>query len=337
MNCQHCQTWILDDDHRCSRCGRRVRFRHMPSESFRSAPSESFPVSSGATARAYDFARRPASNPNPVLASPPIFIPDEVAERVAQQALFANPNPDRVIRFESLTSPAERQSIRARAADLARPEPAKQPAARPEPLKPVAPPSPLKQSKVELPRAAGRKKATMTQQSLELFGAEEVMAPPQSHIICDAPVAPAMLRIEAALIDAALMFCPVVAGMAFFFYEGGQLPLDKHLVPFWMAAVLTVPILYKTIWACANRDSIGMSHTGLRLVDFDGNPPSVERRLQRLLGSFISFLAAGIGLIWALVDEDALAWQDHISNTFPTFDSESYGVPAYNPAYEGLG
>jgi uncharacterized RDD family membrane protein YckC len=320
MNCQHCQTWILDDDHRCSRCGRRVRFRHMPSESFRSASSESFPVSSGATARAYDFAHQPAPS------SPPIFIPDEVAER-AQQALFANPNPDRVISFESLTTPAERQSIRARGADLGRtseavrPEPVKQAAARPDPLK---------QAKVELPRAPGRKKATMTQQSLELFGAEEVMAAPQSHIICDAPVAPAMLRLEAAMIDAALMFCPIVAGLAFFFYEGGQLPFDKHLVPFWMAAVLTVPVLYKTMWACANRDSIGMAYTGLRLVDFDGNPPSVERRYQRLLGSFISVLAAGIGLVWALVDEDALAWHDHISNTFPTFDSEAYDIPSYD-------
>jgi uncharacterized RDD family membrane protein YckC len=299
----------------------------MPSESFRSSRVESFPVSSGATARAYDFAHRsaaPAADPTPI--SPPIVVPAEVAERAAQQALFANPNPDRVISFESLKTPAERQSIRARAADFSQPE-----TARPEPVKQApARPDPLKQAKVELPRAPGRKKATMTQQSLELFGAEEVMAPPQSHIICDAPVAPAMLRLEAAMIDAALMFCPVVAGLAFFFYEGGQLPLDKHLVPFWMAAVLTIPVLYKTIWACANRDSIGMSYTGLRLVDFDGNPPSIERRYQRLFGSFISVLAAGIGLIWALVDEDALAWHDHISNTFPTFDSENFDIPSYD-------
>jgi uncharacterized RDD family membrane protein YckC len=285
----------------------------MPSESFRLTSSESFPVSSGATARAYDFAHQPAASPEP--ASPPIFVPDEVADR-AQQALFSNPNPDRVISFESLTTPAERQSIRARAADLNRPSEA-------------ARPDPLRQAKVELPRAPGRKKATMTQQSLELFGAEEVMAPPQSHIICDAPVAPATLRLEAAMIDTALMFCPIVAGLAFFFYQGGQIPFDRHLVPFWLAAILTVPVLYKTMWACANRDSIGMAFTGLRLVDFDGNPPSVERRYQRLLGSFISVLAAGIGLVWALVDEDALAWHDHISNTFPTFDSESYGIRSY--------
>jgi uncharacterized RDD family membrane protein YckC len=295
----------------------------MPSESFSISSGSSFPVSSGATARAYDFAQQPATNPSttPVPDFPPIVVPEEVAERT-QQALFSNPNPDRVISFESLTTPAERQSIRARAAEVHRPD-----AVRPEPVKQTPTrPDPLRQAKVELPRAPGRKKATMTQQSLELFGAEEVMAPPQSRIICDAPVATAMLRLEAALVDAALMFCPVAAGLAFFFYEGGRLPFDKHLVPFWMAAILTIPVLYKTLWVCANRDSIGMTYTGLRLVDFDGNPPSIERRYQRLLGSFISVLAAGIGLVWALVDEDALAWHDHISNTFPTFDSDSYDI-----------
>ena len=29
-------------------------------------------------------------------------------------------------------------------------------------------------------------------------------------------------------------------------------------------------------------------------------------------------LPAGLGLLWALVDEESLTWQDHISHTFPT-------------------
>jgi uncharacterized RDD family membrane protein YckC len=84
-----------------------------------------------------------------------------------------------------------------------------------------------------------------------------------------------------------------------------------------------VPVLYKLVWTVAGRDSIGMSFAGLRLVDFDGNPPSSERRYQRMFGSFLSLLAAGTGLIWALVDEDSLTWHDHISGTFPTLSTES--------------
>jgi uncharacterized RDD family membrane protein YckC len=66
-----------------------------------------------------------------------------------------------------------------------------------------------------------------------------------------------------------------------------------------------------------------MQCAGIRLIDFDGNPPSQERRYHRLLGSLLSILAAGVGLIWALVDIDKLTWHDHISSTFPTVDCET--------------
>ena len=46
------------------------------------------------------------------------------------------------------------------------------------------------------------------------------------------------------------------------------------------------------------------------------------RRYQRLLGSMISVLAGGMGLIWVFLDQDCLTWHDHISSTFPTISSE---------------
>jgi uncharacterized RDD family membrane protein YckC len=243
--------------------------------------AESFPVQGGATAPAYDFE------------------PEAAQSSREQPALFNNPNPGRVISFESLRSPSEQRSIRARAAEIYRPDP-------------------LPQAKVELKRAKARKKTSETQQRLDFLGVEEVVSRPQSHIICDAPVAPPMIRVEAAVIDGAIMLGPVVLGLAIFLYEGGNMAINKATAPFWLAVLFTVPILYKLLWSWAGRDSVGMSAMGLRLVDFDGNPPSRERRYQRSLASFISFLAAGIGLVWALVDEDALTWHDHMSNTFPT-------------------
>jgi len=249
--------------------------------------AESFPVQGGATAPAYDFEPEVAAEPTPTLSAK------------EQQALFHNPNPGRVISFESLRSPSEQRSIRARGAEIQRPEP-------------------LPQAKVELKRAKPRKKVAENQQRLDFLGVEEVVSPPQSHIICDAPVAPAMMRAEAALIDGAIMLGPIILGLTIFLYEGGHFVMNKSTTPFWLAVLSTVPILYKLLWSWAGRDSVGLSAMGLRLVDFDGNPPSRERRYQRALASFISFLAAGIGLVWALVDEDALTWHDHMSSTFPT-------------------
>ena len=289
MNCEYCQTWILDDDHRCSRCGRRVRSSR--------GPGGGFPASKSATALAHDLGDFEQRSPAPPQPPPQPSVP------AGQQALFNNPNPSRLVAFESLTSPRERESIRARATEMTGHET-------------------LKRARVEVRRARPGK-GSAGQQRLDFFGQEEVLTPPQSHIICDAPVAPIALRVEAALIDGLITLLPSVIGLALFLYEGGHLSFNKHVLPFWMLAFLTVPVLYKLVWTVAGRDSAGMSFAGLRLVDFDGNPPSSERRYQRMLGSFLSLLAAGTGLIWALVDEDSLTWHDHISSTFPTLSTES--------------
>jgi uncharacterized RDD family membrane protein YckC len=94
------------------------------------------------------------------------------------------------------------------------------------------------------------------------------------------------------------------------------------VLPFLAATLITIPLFYRLLWAFAGRDSLGMRLTGLRLVDFDGNPPSQERRYHRIFGSILSVLAAGMGIAWSFVDQDCLSWHDHISSTFPTVISD---------------
>jgi uncharacterized RDD family membrane protein YckC len=221
-----------------------------------------------------------------------------------KQVRFNQPAPDtRVIPFDSLTSQAKRESIRARAARLGRP-------------------APLKTETVQIKRARAGQVPGRRQRKVEFLGRAEVLTPPQSHIICDAPVAPATLRLEAAAVDAALMAVPCALGIGLFLYLYGAMGLTKQNLPFLLMALATVPLLYKLLWTFAGCDTIGMRRAGLQLVDFDGNPPSRKRRYLRSFGSLLSFLAAGIGLIWSLVDEDRLTWHDHISGTFPTVASE---------------
>jgi uncharacterized RDD family membrane protein YckC len=294
MTCQHCQTWILDDDHRCRRCGRRVRA--TPS---RISPA-TYPIAATATAPAYDFM------PEAEAVAPPAQ-PAASAAAAAdpQQVLFTSPvNEPRVIAFDSLTSPAERDAIRSRAKEIERP-------------------APVRNGKVEVRRPRGRRSADPNlQQPLDFLREQDIPRPESSAVICDAPVAPASLRLRATAIDAALMLAGYAVGVALFLYVGGSASLDKHQLPFVAAAAVTIPVLYKLLWAFAGRDSIGLSMAGLQLIDFDGHPPSRARRYQRLFGSFLSVLAAGIGLVWSLFDEDNLTWHDHMSSTFPTFPSE---------------
>ena len=293
MTCQHCQTWILDGDHRCSRCGRRVK--NTPS---RISPN-TYPIAATATAPAFDYHREAAVQE----ASSNDAIPEKIAIP-GQQSLFSNPvNGRRVIAFESLATHTDRESIRARAALSPRP-------------------APLKTTKVEVRHARPRRSRSTGQRTLEFEGQEHVLPQPQSSIICDAPVAPLGLRLEAGLIDAVLMALGCVFVTAVYRYVGGPFSLDKHALPFFALALLMVPLSYKLLWTFVNRDTTGMRCAGLRLVDFDGNPPSHARRFHRLLGAILSFSAAGVGLIWSLVDEDGLTWHDHISGTFPAIGSE---------------
>ena len=291
MTCQHCQTWILDDDHRCQRCGRRVR--STPS---RISPA-TYPIAATATARAYeselasDFKREAHDAGTPALAEP------------GQQPLFkATVSDSRVIPFSSLMSEADRDALRLRAAQTERPVPAKT-------------------ARVESRRVRAKRSASVDQHELGFPSPQSERDNPSSQI-CNAPVAPAAIRMQAALLDSAIMAAGCAIGAGLFLYVDGHLTTDKHLLPFLLGALFTVPLLYKLLWAFAGQDTIGTQMAGLELVDFDGKQPTKARRFQRLFGSILSFLAAGIGMVWALVDEDKLTWHDHMSGTFPTFLSE---------------
>jgi hypothetical protein len=52
------------------------------------------------------------------------------------------------------------------------------------------------------------------------------------------------------------------------------------------------------------------------VLDFDGRPPSRKQRLLRIAAGLLSVLPAGIGFLWALMDEEHLTFHDHISQTF---------------------
>lgn len=301
MTCQHCETWILDDDYRCSRCGRRVRNTPVQGRQNR------IPFETGAAARAYQIdyqaESRGSYEAQSILDSDP-DISSEPPETDTQPRLFEGAGSNsRVIAFESLTSRAERQSIHARAAGLSRP-------------------APLKSERIQVRHARPARTQAFDQRKLEFDGQEDILPQPRRSLICDAPVAPARLRLEATFIDGCLIAIPCLVAFLVFAYASGSVfdlvRTDRYALPLLAASLGTIPILYKLLWVIAGCDSFGMQRAGLCLVDFDGNPPSRSRRYQRFIGSLLSLSAAGIGLIWSLVDEDRLAWHDHISNTFPT-------------------
>jgi uncharacterized RDD family membrane protein YckC len=94
--------------------------------------------------------------------------------------------------------------------------------------------------------------------------------------------------------------------------------LTKQTLPFYAAIAAVFALLYKMLWCLADGDTAGMRWAQLRLVNFDGQIPDREQRMFRVAAGCLSFMAAGLGVMWALVDEESLTWHDHISKTFPT-------------------
>lgn len=140
-------------------------------------------------------------------------------------------------------------------------------------------------------------------------------------VICDATVARPIHRVVAAAFDASL----VVIAMGLFFIglslAGVQLSFDKAAIPWLLAAALAAITAYRVGLCVADKDSFGMQWAGLRLLNFDGAKPERPERVRRLITSYISLGAAGLGLAWALVDEERLTWHDHMSKTFPSTGS----------------
>jgi len=137
-------------------------------------------------------------------------------------------------------------------------------------------------------------------------------------IYCDAPVAVPAHRAMAVAVDGSIVLMALAIFGIIFHLAGGIFVIDAKTAPIFLAAAASVVVFYRVLWCLADGDTAGQSWTHLRLVNFDGQRPTRTQRFYRLASGLLSLLAAGIGLLWSLVDEETLTWHDHISKTFPT-------------------
>jgi len=137
-------------------------------------------------------------------------------------------------------------------------------------------------------------------------------------IFCDAPVATLPHRSLACAVDFSLILIGYFLCLASYFCMGGGLPGGRLGYIVFAVAFAFLSMFYGLLWTLAMTETPGMRWASLRLTNFDGFAPDPSQRVLRYLSSVLSF-ACGFGLLWALVDEESLTWQDHISKTFPTF------------------
>jgi uncharacterized RDD family membrane protein YckC len=188
-------------------------------------------------------------------------------------------------------------------------------------MAPIRPPHSEREAHPRKPRAprTNARRANDSQGSLDFHATNAAPGMNVEAVIyCDAPVALPSHRIIAAAFDLSMISVAVAIFLAIFFVSGGVLAFSKQNAPFFLGVGILMALFYRSLFCLGNGDTPGMRFAGLRLVDFDGRKPDRDQRGVRQVASLLSLLSAGLGLVWALVDEENLTWHDHISKTFPT-------------------
>ncbi len=288
MNCPYCRTVNDAADNRCARCGRRLHAaasgRPGPELVVTNPGPESLAVVNPGVANvATAIALAPLSDSGS--APPPASVP--AAE--IQPSLFREPGlSPKVIAIPTL-SPAWRP-----AAD-----------------------TPTRATARRSTRST-RRVASDSQQELDLQEQGEAQANSAETLYCDARVALTPQRVLAAVSDGAAVILGTALFLGLAAWSGVDFAIRGNVYWLPLAIAVVVAVLYRGIWCLVNRDTPGMRLAGLRLVDFDGRTPRRDHRIVRQFAGVLSLVSAGVGLIWALVDEESLTWHDHISKTFPT-------------------
>jgi len=129
-------------------------------------------------------------------------------------------------------------------------------------------------------------------------------------------LAPIGRRLMAAVVDGALIAGISLAAAMAAMNEVKILPTVKE-IELGAAVTLTVfVLLYYLFFFTRAAATPGMKWAGLSLRTFSGEKPTRSQRLGRLWALALSLLPVGLGVVWAIFDDERLCWHDRLSETY---------------------
>ncbi len=129
-------------------------------------------------------------------------------------------------------------------------------------------------------------------------------------------LAPLELRLMAAAVDIALTLILVCAAA---FSMSGHLehaPALKFAEMSAIAGFILMSLAYQAFFLLTAGTTPGMKYAGIALCTFDDEYPTRMQLRDRLVALLISLLPVGLGVAWAIFDEDHLSWHDRLSRTY---------------------
>jgi uncharacterized RDD family membrane protein YckC len=129
-------------------------------------------------------------------------------------------------------------------------------------------------------------------------------------------LAPISHRLMAALVDGAIITA-LFLGSAVVAVAGiATLPAARIMEICALFALLLVGMVYQTLFLTLADATPGMRFAGISLCTFDGQIPIPAQLRSRLGALLLSVVPMGLGVAWALFDEDHLCWHDRLSRTY---------------------
>lgn len=129
-------------------------------------------------------------------------------------------------------------------------------------------------------------------------------------------VAPLSRRLLAVVVDGALSTAMLVLSALMAVPHVSQLPSARMMALGVGLAFLVAGLAYHACFFTLFRSTPGMRYAGIEMDTLFGSVPGHRRRWSRLLAMLLSLLPLGLGFLWALFDDDNLAWHDRLSGTY---------------------
>jgi uncharacterized RDD family membrane protein YckC len=129
-------------------------------------------------------------------------------------------------------------------------------------------------------------------------------------------LAPIGHRLMAALVDGAIITALFLGSAVAAVAAIATLPAARILEICAAAAFLLIAMVYQTLFLTLADATPGMRFAGISLCTFDGQIPTPAQLRSRLGALLLSVVPMGLGVAWALFDEDHLCWHDRLSRTY---------------------
>lgn len=162
------------------------------------------------------------------------------------------------------------------------------------------------------PAASGWSRLRLEAERLPDPAGEETAAPRANPI----HLAPVGVRMLAAVIDCTLIGAAFVGLALVVAANLSSQPSLKIMEFAACAALLAVGVLYQELFFLLAGGTPGMHYAGLALCTFEDQKPTRKQMRRRIGALMLSLLPAGLGILWAIFDEDHLSWHDRISRTY---------------------